>query len=121
MRHTIYYSFNDSYDDMNILEQDFKFMLEEKFEDIFEFEFENKYHKQANNFTWFLEPDAKEFYKSLEDRWQTNSIDYFKYLQDPIFYSWIKDKYYHEALELAYQKYNKINMPMAEYLTNIEE
>ena len=121
MTYTLYYSFNEHYGDTFIFERDFKFTIEENFSDLFEFEFENKYHRKYNYFTWFFEPGAKEFYRELERLWQLNSLDYYKYLQNPFFKDWIKEKYYNKALEQAYQQHisdrnTYENLSMAEYM-----
>lgn len=120
MAYTLYYSFDEHYNDAFIFERDFKFTIEENFNDLFEFEFENKYHRKYNYFTWFLEPGAKELYRELESLWQLNSLDYYKYLQNLFFKEWIKEKYYNEALEQAYQQHINYrntyeNLSMAEY------
>jgi hypothetical protein len=43
--------------------------------DVCEYFFEEKYNKKFNETSWYLETDAKEFIKAIEDKWFLNLID----------------------------------------------
>lgn len=43
--------------------------------DICEYFFEEKYDKKFNETSWYLEPNAKDFIKAIEDKWLANRID----------------------------------------------
>lgn len=47
----------------------------ENLQDIFEYLFEKEYNVKYNDLNWFLEPNARLFYKDLEDMWIHNTLD----------------------------------------------
>lgn len=62
----------DSIDDL-IIETTFKHLP--CCRDICEYFFEEKYNKKFNDTSWYLETDAKEFIKDIEDKWFLNRIN----------------------------------------------
>ena len=77
------------------------YSLEENLEDIISYEFERKYNKPYNPLTYYLEPGAKEFIKSLETEYYSNHLDIFGLYHTFEFKDWLKDKYEPIAHEKA--------------------
>lgn len=98
MRHTLYFTFDDVYDGMEICEFDYHYIVEENIQDIIEYEFEKKYGKKYDVLSWYTYPGSETLVSNLKDLYLRNAIDFLSYFQNPQFISWMKEKYYYDAL-----------------------
>jgi len=72
----------------------YKLGIWEDLQDIFEYMFEKEYNKPYNELGWYLEPNAKELYKEVEDLWLHNALDTFElYNHDYNFQTFIMNKH----------------------------
>lgn len=102
MIYTLYYTFrNLYYNDNAVNEIDYEYLVQPNFQDILEYEYENKFRKKYAVLSWYLETGSKEFVKELESRWLKNKIDTGLLYQDYDFIDWLKNRYYEKALSKA--------------------
>lgn len=102
MKKIIYYTFEDEsldyYSDYAINYTDYGYEVEEKLQDIIEYEYEKKFHKQYIHSMSRVDKEMKQFIKELETLWFNNQIDTVTLYNDYKFMDWLKEKYYDKAL-----------------------
>lgn len=101
MRYTLYYTFNEELDGGRTLwAVDYAYDVEQRFDDILRYLYEQKFDKKYSELAWYLEPGAKEAVKGWESAWIQNDIksyDYYTTMNYP-FIDWLKEEYYRDAL-----------------------
>lgn len=70
-------------------------------QDIIEYLFKEKYYKDYNPLSWYLEDGAREFVRDIEESWLRNDIDEYGMLQDLHLREFLKNKYQPEVEEQA--------------------
>ena len=89
---------------MPIAQREFEvgYRLDEDFNDIFEYTFEQMFHTKFNCMNWHLTEGAKALYKEMEGKWLKNELDaYYLYRDDRGFEEFLMGKYSKEAAKLA--------------------
>ena len=106
MQWELKYTFNNRwYYDVDIDYAEVSILVDENFEDIFAYLFEQKYDVKYRKTAWMLEKDAWDFYKELEQKWLSNEIDTYQlYRFDNNFKEYLKQVYEFEALQKAAQE-----------------
>ena len=72
---------------------DYSYYVDVSLQDIIEYLFKEKYEKDYNPLSWYLEDGAREFVKDIEDSWLRDDIDEYGMLQDLSLRTFLKDKY----------------------------
>lgn len=83
---------------------DYTYWIDISCQDIVEYLFKEKYCKEYNQLSWYLEEGAREFVKDIEDSWLRNDVDEYGMLRDLSLRDFLKDKY---ADDVAYDIENE--------------
>lgn len=101
MKYTLYYTFNETLDDdKRLWAVDYAYDVEQGFDDILHYLYQQKFNKKYAELSWYLEPGAKEAVKEWEAAWMGNELKYYDYYtsMNYSFVDWLKDEYYADAL-----------------------
>ena len=95
MRTSLIYHVDVSCDDYSCENESFDYThwVDITCQDIVEYLFKEKYRKEYNPLSWYLEDGAREFVKDIEDSWLRNEIDEYGMLQDLDLRDFLKEKY----------------------------
>ena len=106
MQWELKYTFSNKwYYDVDIDYAEVSILVDENFEDIFAYLFEQKYDTKYRETAWMLEKNAWDFYKELEQKWLNNQIDTYQlYRFDDKFKEYLKKLHEFEALQKAAQE-----------------
>jgi len=86
---------------------DYTYYVDISLQDIIEYLFKEKYEKDYNPLSWYLEDGAREFVKDIEDSWLKDEIDEYGMLQDLSLRTFLKDKYASDVVkELEREHWN---------------
>lgn len=103
-RHTYEIVFNNEYRILKHLDEDIR--------DIRKYMFFKKYNKHYNDMNWYLEDDAKEYLKSVEDAWLANKLDTDAIYKDSYIYEMYAEKV---AEDLEFQAYDSDDIDYHDY------
>lgn len=82
----------------------YDYYLEINMEDIKEFLFKEKFNKDYESLSYYLEPGAKELIKDFENKWWQNKIDTLSFQINPNFLEFLKEKYSLEIIKDLVEK-----------------
>lgn len=88
-----YVSFYSDEFDEDDRESYYTYEVDLSLQDIIEYLFKEKYCKEYNPLSWYLEDGAREFVRDVEDSWLRDDIDEYGMLQDLHLREFLKDKY----------------------------
>ena len=96
------------------------YVIDATLQDIVEYLFEQEYHKKYNELSWYLEDNAKEFVRDIEDKWMHNQIDEYALSNDPSFKRYLIKKYKDEIERDCYRKVDieEYKKQMLEFIEN---
>lgn len=103
-----------SYDDTCI------YTIDVDLQEILEYLYYKRYNKFYNPLSWYLEDNAKEFVKSIEDDWFHNRLNDIELSQNKDFISYLKHKYRVDALD-KYEKSVNLNSIESEMMDYIDD
>ena len=81
--------------------EDYSYLVDLTLQDIIEYLFKEKYEKDYNPLSWYLEDGAREFVKDIEDSWLRDDIDEWGLLHDLHLKDFLKEKYKNEVMQEA--------------------
>lgn len=96
------------------------YTIEVDLQEILEYFYYKRYNKFYNPLSWYLEDNAKEFVKSIEDDWFHNRLNDIELSQNKDFISYLKRKYRVDALD-KYEKSVNLNSIESEMMDYIDD
>lgn len=101
MKHVLYFTIDDYYDEYHIKEYEYEYIVDIGLEDVKEYYYEKKFNKPFDEMSYRLDAECKEFVKDIEEKWLKNKVDELALILDYKFINWLKEKYYPLALREA--------------------
>ena len=74
----------------------YSYVVDTTLQDYVEYFFKQEYRKEYNPLAWYLEDNAREFVKDIENKWMHNELDEMSLSNDVSFRKFLKKKYKHD-------------------------
>ena len=100
-----YYKLHSDEFEEDGLEDYYNYSVDLSCQDVVEYKYKEKYGKDYNPLSWYLEDGAREFVKGIEDAWLKNEIDEYAMLQDLTLRDFLKEKYQDEVCNIVTTDY----------------